>query len=473
MWDKQWLESLVANVPGAIYRCAFKSDWEMEFMSDGIEQITGYPASEFIGNEARSYASVIHPADAGPVEEEVTACVERREPFILEYRVITSEGEARWVHEQGRAIFGNDGEVLYLDGSIFDIRERKRLEAQLEHLAYHEALTGLPNRRRLMEDLERADGRHLLVFFDLDGFKVYNDSFGHLEGDLLLRRLGRKLRDAVGQRGVAFRLGGDEFCILAPMPDYEDEELIAACLEALSEQGEGFTVQASWGGVVVPDEAPDATSALVMADQRMYADKGVGRVSAKQQTRDVILRVLAERHPDLHAHSGAVAVLARSVGERLGIAGPELDDLERAAELHDIGKIAIPDAILNKPGPLDIEEWDFMRRHTLIGESMLSAAPVLQAAARIVRSSHERFDGAGYPDGLRGEQIPLASRIVFVCDAFHAMTSDRPYGAAGSVDAALEELAECAGTQFDPVVVEAFQAEISALERTDSQLVAD
>jgi two-component system, cell cycle response regulator len=473
MWDKEWLESLVANVPGAIYRCAFKSDWEMEFMSDGIEQITGYPASEFIGNEARSYASVIHPADAGPVEEEVTACVERREPFILEYRVITSEGEARWVHEQGRAIFGDDGEVLYLDGSIFDIRERKRLEAQLEHLAYHDALTGLPNRRRLMEDLERADGRNLLVFFDLDGFKVYNDSFGHLEGDLLLRRLGRKLRDAVGQRGVAFRLGGDEFCILAPTPDYEDEELIAACLEALSERGEGFTVEASWGGVVVPDEAPDATSALVMADQRMYADKGVGRVSAKQQTRDVILRVLAERHPDLHAHSGAVAVLARSVGERLGITGPKLDDLERAAELHDIGKIAIPDAILNKPGPLDIEEWDFMRRHTLIGESMLSAAPVLQAAARIVRSSHERFDGAGYPDGLRGEQIPLASRIVFVCDAFHAMTSDRPYGAAGSVDAALAELAECAATQFDPVVVEAFQAEISALERTDSQLVAD
>jgi PAS domain S-box-containing protein len=218
MWDKEWLESLVANVPGAIYRCAFKSDWEMEFMSDGIEQITGYPASEFIGNEARSYASVIHPADAGPVEEEVTACVERREPFILEYRVITSEGEARWVHEQGRAIFGDDGEVLYLDGSIFDIRERKRLEAQLEHLAYHDALTGLPNRRRLMEDLDRADGRNLLVFFDLDGFKVYNDSFGHLEGDLLLRRLGRKLRDAVGQRGVAFRLGGDEFCILAHRP---------------------------------------------------------------------------------------------------------------------------------------------------------------------------------------------------------------------------------------------------------------
>jgi HD-GYP domain-containing protein (c-di-GMP phosphodiesterase class II) len=144
----------------------------------------------------------------------------------------------------------------------------------------------------------------------------------------------------------------------------------------------------------------------------------------------------------------------------MGIAGTELDDLERAAELHDIGKIAIPDTILNKPGPLDDEEWAFMRRHTLIGESMLSAAPALHAAALIVRSSHERYDGAGYPDGLRGEQIPLASRIVFVCDAYHAMTSDRPYGVTASTPEALAELDACAGSQFDPAVVRAFRAEI-------------
>jgi two-component system cell cycle response regulator len=462
MWDKEWLESLVANVPGAIYRCAFNSDWEMEFMSGGIEQITGYPAAEFIGNEARTYASVIHPADASAVEEEVEACVARGAPFILEYRVITSEGEARWVHEQGRAVFGADGEVLYLDGSIIDIGERKRLEAQLQHLAYHDALTGLPNRRRLLEDLERVADRALLVFFDLDGFKVYNDSFGHLEGDMLLRRLGHKLRDAVGERGVAFRLGGDEFCVLGPLPADDGIDLISDCRTALSERGKGFMVQASWGAVVVPDEAPDATSALVMADQRMYADKGIGRVSAKQQARDLVLRVLAERNPELHEHSGAVAALARAVGERMGISGTELDDLERAAELHDIGKIAIPDAILNKPGPLDGEEWAFMRRHTLIGESMLSAAPALQAAATIVRSSHERFDGNGYPDGLMGDEIPLASRIVFVCDAFHAMTSTRPYDEASSVAAAVAELTDCAGTQFDPAVVEAFRSTIAA-----------
>src|SRR3990170_1777970 len=168
MRDNHWLESLVANVPAAIYRCAFKHDWEMEFMSDGIETITGYPASQFIGNEARSYVSVIHPDDRHGVEADVQAGVARREPFVSEYRVLTSSGEVRWVHEQGRAVCDADGEVLYLDGSIFDIGDRKRLEAQLEHLAYHNALTGLPNRRRLMEDLEGVDGRPLLVFFDLD-----------------------------------------------------------------------------------------------------------------------------------------------------------------------------------------------------------------------------------------------------------------------------------------------------------------
>jgi HD-GYP domain-containing protein (c-di-GMP phosphodiesterase class II) len=268
------------------------------------------------------------------------------------------------------------------------------------------------------------------------------------------------LSDALRDRGLAFRLGGDEFCVLAPLEAGDGGGLVDACRSALSEQGEGFVVTASVGAVTLPDEASNATSALVIADQRMYADKGAGRASAKQQTRDIVLRVLAERHPELHEHSSAVAALAKAIGERMGLSGAHLEDLERAAELHDVGKIAIPDAILDKPGPLDAEEWAFMRRHTLIGESVISVAPALRGAARIVRSSHEHFDGTGYPDGLRRERIPLASRIVFVCDAFHAMTSDRPYGQAFSTDAALAELADSAGTQFDPAVVKAFLAEV-------------
>jgi len=151
-----------------------------------------------------------------------------------------------------------------------------------------------------------------------------------------------------------------------------------------------------------------------------------------------------------------VADTTRSVAARLGLDGAELEDVVRAAELHDIGKTAIPDAILYKPGRLDSEEWRFMRRHAIIGEKILSAAPALAQTAKLVRSTHERPDGNGYPDGLRGEEIPLGSRIIFVCDAFDAMTSQRPYQSQRSTAEALAELRRCAGTQFDPDVVEAF-----------------
>jgi HD-GYP domain-containing protein (c-di-GMP phosphodiesterase class II) len=194
----------------------------------------------------------------------------------------------------------------------------------------------------------------------------------------------------------------------------------------------------------------------------MYARKGDRRVSAGRQSRDVLLRSLSERQPDLHLHLRGTADLAISVGRELGMEGEELDDVAHAAELHDVGKIAIPDAILEKSGPLDENEWSFMRRHTIIGERILTAAPSLRTVAKLVRSSHERWDGEGYPDRLKGEEIPLGARVVAVCDAFDAMTTNRPYRRRVGEPAALQELLACAGTQFDPQVVDAF---VSVLER--------
>ncbi len=180
--------------------------------------------------------------------------------------------------------------------------------------------------------------------------------------------------------------------------------------------------------------------------------------TARRQAHDVLLSVLREREPDLDEHVRAVASLARAVGEHLDLDANALDELTRAAQMHDIGKVAIPDSILAKPGPLDEQEWALMRRHTLLGERILSAAPALGGVAAIVRSSHERWDGRGYPDGLAGEDIPLGARIVFACDAYHAMTSERPYGRRRAPEEALAELHAQAGRQFDPRVVEAFAA---------------
>jgi diguanylate cyclase (GGDEF)-like protein len=344
----------------------------------------------------------------------------------------------------------------------------------LETAATSDALTGLPNRRRLFADLERAVGRSgatrsVLMLFDLDGFKHYNDTFGHLAGDALLTRLGQALTRAVGGKGRAYRLGGDEFCVLGDAGARAELELVAPA--ALAEHGDGFAVTASYGAVVIPEEATDPRDALRLADQRMYAHKNAGRASTERQTADALLRALAERHPDLEDHLDGVAELAIAVGRNLSLEGEQLDHVRLAARLHDVGKVAIPDAIINKPGPLDDEEWAFMRRHTIVGERIIAAAPALGAVAKLVRASHERWDGRGYPDRLASDAIPLGARIVAVCDAFDAIVADRPYRRGRSATEALAELRRCAGTQFDPSAVEAFVAVLAA-QRERSSLIS-
>ena len=199
----------------------------------------------------------------------------------------------------------------------------------------------------------------------------------------------------------------------------------------------------------------------------MYERKNGGRRSAGDQSKAVLVRALSERHPDLISHSADVSRMAELVARRLDVAEDQLEPIRHAAELHDVGKVGIPDAILSKPGPLDAEEWAFMRRHTIIGERIVAGAPALAQVGRLVRSSHERWDGTGYPDQLAGEEIPIGSRIIAVCDAFDAMLSERPYKAGRSTSAALAELRRCAGTQFDPAVVEAFCA-VTADELADA-----
>jgi diguanylate cyclase (GGDEF)-like protein len=332
----------------------------------------------------------------------------------------------------------------------------------LREEAVTDALTGLGNRRRLAADLaatlesdvERTPA--LLLLFDLDGFKSYNDTFGHLAGDQLLTRLGAKLADAVAAHGTAYRLGGDEFCALLKVDGEDLDELIARAAAALTDTGKQFAIRASFGAVLMPHEADSPDHALQLADERMYAHKRGRTAGPRDQARDVLLSTMHAKQPELNDHSSEVAQLAVLVARQLGLTGEQLDEVARAAELHDVGKVGIPDAILNKPGPLDATEWEFMYQHTILGERILNAAPALRPVARLVRSSHERWDGAGYPDRLAGEDIPLGARIVAVCDAYEAMTADRPYRRALSEQAAREQLSANAGTQFDPAVVAAF-----------------
>jgi len=347
---------------------------------------------------------------------------------------------------------------------VLTFQQHTQMLQRSQHEALTDALTGLRNRRALLGDLEaaleRGGDRHLLLLFDLNGFKAYNDTFGHAAGDQLLARLGRALHTALDGNGRAYRLGGDEFCALIAVTGDVDA-LRAAALQALSEDGTGFTISAAAGAARLPEEAANASEALKLADQRMYAHKSGSRGSAAlRQVRDVLLGVLDEHDGLDEDRVHAVARHAVAIGQRLGLDGEQLDTLARAAELHDVGMAAVPDTILATPGPLSANDWTFIRAHPLIGERVLNRAPALRPVAALVRAVHERVDGTGYPDGLRGNEIPLGARIIAACDAYEAMIRDRPHRAARPVPEALEQLRRGAGTQFDARIVELLCTEV-------------
>jgi diguanylate cyclase (GGDEF)-like protein len=356
---------------------------------------------------------------------------------------------------------------------VLTLREHLRVLEASRREAQTDALTELGNRRKFMDDLESrlelASPSHsvILALFDLDGFKTYNDTFGHPAGDALLARLARNLADAIGSHGTAYRVGGDEFCALIEGSATRSETVIAAAKFALHERGDGFEVGCSVGTVSMPVQAHDAAHALQLADQRMYASKAGGRSSARRQVRDVLVRALEERGPNVFDPLRDVSDLATKLARRLRLSADEIDEVARAAELRDVGMVSIPDSILRKPGALTAEEWTLIRQHPRVGETILAAAPALGPIGRLVRSTHERYDGGGYPDRLRGEQIPLGARIIAVCDAFVAIISARTYRAAHNKEDALAELQRCAGTQFDPAVVTEFRRLLDAPQAGD------
>jgi two-component system, cell cycle response regulator len=344
----------------------------------------------------------------------------------------------------------------------------------LEHMrgeAVTDPLTSLGNRRLLTRDLETrlaaADRRSgfTLALFDLDGFKRYNDTFGHPSGDALLARLAWRLAEAVAP-GAAYRMGGDEFCAILEGEGETAGRALARATRALSEHGDAFSIASSSGAVRCPVEADTVPAALRIADARMYAAKTT-RDLVQAQTRDAVLQMLQERDPTLHDHLQAVAETSLWVARRVGLDELSIQQVKRAAELHDIGKIAVPDAILHKSGKLSSDERSFMRQYPIVGERILRTAPSLAPAAPLVRSCHERWDGRGYPDGLRRQEIPIGSRIIAVCDAYDSMRSAHPYRRPRTKAQALAELRRCAGSQFDPDIVQALCTELGDREGRD------
>jgi diguanylate cyclase (GGDEF)-like protein/putative nucleotidyltransferase with HDIG domain len=354
--------------------------------------------------------------------------------------------------------------------------------------AAKDPLTGLGNHRsfhkRLQDEAAAAAGGVSLglVMMDLDGFKEVNDSLGHLAGDQLLREVASAMIGVVGDEN-AYRYGGDEFAVLLPDCDQLTTMTTAESLRhaflAIDHPTAG-RVAASFGVASMPESASTPEELVYRADMAMYLAKSSGKdrvadwgdlISASANTSPVdspgsrlrqpgiitsLCVALEAKDPSTRAHAERCARYSTELGAELGLVQQEIADLKLAALLHDIGKMVLPDHILQKPGPLSQEEMDLIRHHPLHGASMLSQVSVASGAVPSIHHHHEHFDGSGYPDGLAGDAIPIGARVLAVTDAFDAMTSDRPYGAAVSVEDAVAELIRCGGSQFDEVVVEAF-----------------
>ncbi len=338
-------------------------------------------------------------------------------------------------------------------------------------------------RSQLDVDIQRSR-RHerplAVVVLDLDGFRQVNVRYGIAAGDVVLGAVGRTVARLTRAHDRGCRMAGDEFALMLPETSLEEAVAVVGRLVTELERVQAGGVDGVTASVGVSVLGPVETAEVLLERARTAlelaraeggariktlapgnADAAAARAEADANggaSDDVVAALasaLAARDPHAEGHSDSVVELAGQVGETLALPAHEIRTVRTAALLHDIGKVGIPDAILNKPGPLEEDEWQVMRNHPVVGERIVRAIPGMAGVARIVRHEHERWDGGGYPDGLAGDAIPLGSRIVLACDAYHAMISERSYRSALPHTNAMRELIDNAGIQFDPTVVEA------------------
>jgi diguanylate cyclase (GGDEF)-like protein len=356
------------------------------------------------------------------------------------------------------------------------------LEGKLSHLEQRDPLTGsllslTAFRTQLELDVARAHryGRPLTVaLLDVDRFRHLNLEHGYAAGDSVLIAVGRLIAERTRVHDLACRIGGDEFALLLPETGTASalgaiERILVELEDLETREVRGISVSVGIAGLEL-GQRPEALLAAARSALEQ-ARAGGGRQAAvfgsavagdhgslelgHGDVTAALASALQERDRYTGEHSESVVDLTARVGDALAVGTEEISRIRTAALLHDIGKVGVPDEILHKPGPLDDREWEIMRQHPVIGERILRAIPGMGAVARIVRHEHERWDGQGYPDGLGAMAIPIGSRIILACDAYHAMTSDRPYRKAMPHADAMAQLSANAGTQFDPDVVQA------------------
>ena len=412
----------------------------------------------------------------GKTDSELSFTKRQKEKFIRDDKLIiqTKKGlrnEATFVNTDGKNIYrevekapliDDNGNVVGIVGRVLDVTDRVIANQRMEFLSYTDVLTGARNRASFEERAKKySDLQYLplgLIMGDANGLKIVNDTLGHLEGDKLLKDVAEIMKEVCKDRGEVFRFGGDEFVALLPNTTLRECEALVNEITNRCDacKKEKFNISIALGSAVKKDMETDIYEVLKEAEDKVYRKKLTQKKSVKNSILTSLKEGLNAKSGETESHTTRVAESAVKVGAMLDLEMSQLDELKIAADLHDIGKIGISEDILLKKGKLTAEEYEIMKTHSEKGYRIINATSELQSIAEAVLYHHERWDGTGYPMGLKGEEIPIISRIISVCDSFDVMVNDRVYKKAISKEEAIAEVKRCSGTQFDPKVVEAF-----------------
>jgi PAS domain S-box/diguanylate cyclase (GGDEF) domain len=379
--------------------------------------------------------------------------------FSMDKRFIKPDGTEVWVNITVTPFHSEENCHLCM---IEDITSRKKAEEEVLYLSYYDQLTGLYNRRFYEEELKRFNtSRNLpitLVLADVNGLKLTNDAFGHSLGDNLLKKVAQVFKKECRAEDIIARIGGDEFVFLLPKTDgNEAQKIIERIHNSIAEKHrENIICSVSFGWATKHYLKEDIRKVFMKAEDYMYRNKLAESTSMRNETIKLITKTLYQKNRREQLHCERVSKLCELLGNALKLSPDTVRELKMAGLLHDIGKIGIDESLLNKRGKLNEAEWADMRRHPEIGYHILRSVNEFAPIAKYVLHHHERIDGKGYPRQLKGEEIPLQSKIICIADAYDAMTSHRPYRNDLSLSEVIEEFKKNSGTQFDEELLKVF-----------------